>query len=265
MAILETESLTRRFGAQIAVDALNLSVEESEVFGLLGPNGAGKSTTLKMLTTLLPPSSGTAQVAGYDLVRRPADVRRNIGYVPQLLSADGMLTGAENLLLFAKLYDLPRPERRARVQEALAFMGLAEVASRLVSQYSGGMIRRLEIAQAMLHRPRLLFLDEPTVGLDPVAREAVWERIAQLRGDYGTTILFTTHLMDEAEALCTRVAIMHRGRVAALGAPEDLKASLGRVGATLDEVFVHYAGATADSGGDYREAASARRNARRLG
>jgi ABC-2 type transport system ATP-binding protein len=264
MGILEMASLTRRFGEQTAVDALTLTVEAGEVFGLLGPNGAGKSTTLKMLTTLLPPTSGTARVAGHDIVRRPADVRRVIGYVPQLLSADGTLTGRENLMLFARLYDIPWAERNVRVSEGLAFMDLTDVADRLVNHYSGGMIRRLEVAQAMLHRPPVLFLDEPTVGLDPLARMAVWERLGQLRGDHGTTIFFTTHLMEEAETLCTRVAVMHRGRIAALGPPADLKASLGP-GATLDDVFVHHAGAALNPGENYREAARARRMARRLG
>ena len=151
-----------------AVDGLTLSVSEGQVFGLLGPNGAGKSTLMKMLVTLLPPTSGNAKVAGYDLLRQPALVRRSIGYVPQLLSADGMLTGYENLLIFAQLYDLPRKERAARIDQALTSAGLQDVANHLVNTYSGGMIRRLEVVTAMLHRPRVLFLDEPTVGLDPV-------------------------------------------------------------------------------------------------
>src|SRR5580692_7244990 len=227
MAILEIKALTRRFGEQTAVDALTLTVEAGEIFGLLGPNGAGKSTTLKMLTTLLPPTTGTALVAGFDIATRAADVRRVIGYVPQLLSADGTLTGRENLSLFAKLYDVPRVDRKQRIDDALHFMGIADVAGKMVNQYSGGMIRRLEIGQAMLHRPPMLFLDEPTVGLDPLAREAVWERITRLRDEFGMTVLFTTHLMEEADALCTRVAIMHRGLIAALGTPTELKNSLG--------------------------------------
>ena len=168
--MLHTEALTRRFGDLIAVDAFTISVGTGEVFGLLGPNGAGKSTVIKMLTTLLPPTAGTARVAGFDIVRQAALVRRVIGYVPQLLSADGALTGYENLLVFARLYEIPRQERDQRIHEALAFMNLDEVADRLVGAYSGGMIRRLEIAQATLHRPQVLFLDEPTVGLDPLAR-----------------------------------------------------------------------------------------------
>ncbi|MCL4487164.1 MAG: ATP-binding cassette domain-containing protein [Chloroflexi bacterium] len=265
MPILETQSLTRRFGSFTAVDALTISVEECEVFGLVGPNGAGKTTTLKMLTTLLPPTSGNARIAGFDIAHHAAQVRRLIGYVPQLLSADGTLTGYENLLIFAKLYDLPRAQREESVRDALAFMGLAEVADKLVRDYSGGMIRRLEIAQSMLHRPRVLFLDEPTVGLDPVARQAVWEHIDQLRREYGTTILLTTHYMDEADKLCGRLAVMHLGKVAALGTPAELKASIGGNGATLDDVFTHYAGVELESGGSYRETTRTRRVARRLG
>ena len=166
-AIIETQELTKRFGEITAVEAMSISVGAGEIYGLLGPNGAGKTTSIKMLTTLLPPTSGSARVGGYDIVRCPGEVRRVIGYVPQILSADGTLTGHENLLIFAKLYDLPRHEREARIRESLDFMGLSDVADRMVRQYSGGMIRRLEIAQSMLHRPSVLFLDEPTVGLDP--------------------------------------------------------------------------------------------------
>ncbi len=263
--ILKTEKLTRRYGELTAVDTLTIAVCAGEVFGLLGPNGAGKTTLIKMLTTLLPPTSGGATVAGYDLLRQPARVRRAIGYVPQLLSADGALTGRENLETFAQLYDVPAGERNARVSSALAFMDLTGVQDRLVRTYSGGMIRRLEIAQSMLHRPRLLFLDEPTVGLDPVARHAVWDRIGQLRAEYGTTILLTTHYMDEAERLCDRVAFMHLGRVTAYGTPDQLKVSIGGNGATLDDVFEHYTGGTLEEGGSYRETARTRRTARRLG
>jgi len=257
--------LMRRFGALTAVKGLTLSVEAGEVFGLLGPNGAGKSTVIKMLTTLLPPTSGTARVVGHDILRQPGEVRRVIGYVPQVLSADGTLTGFENLLIFAKLYDLPRAERKPRVQEALDFMGLAEVGNKMVREYSGGMIRRLEIAQSMLHRPPVLFLDEPTVGLDPLARRAVWEHLGRLRADFGTTIFLTTHYMEEADSLCSRVAIMHRGEVVASGTAADLKAAIGGNGATLEDVFAHYTGDVLDSGGSYRETSRTRRTARRLG
>jgi ABC-2 type transport system ATP-binding protein len=265
MNILELDALTRRFGEFTAVAPLTLSVSAGEIFGLLGPNGAGKTTTIKMLTTLLPPTSGTARVAGFDIVRQASAVRRIIGYVPQMLSADSSLTGYENLLIFAKLYDLPRAERERTVRTALAFMGLGDAGDKLVRNYSGGMIRRLEIAQSMLHAPRVLFLDEPTVGLDPVARKNVWDRLRELQHEFGTTIVLTTHYMDEADSLCGRVAIMHLGKVAALGTPQELKRSVGGDEATLDDVFAFYTGTALEAGGNYRETARARRTAQRLG
>jgi ABC-2 type transport system ATP-binding protein len=265
MNVIETSSLTRRFGDLTAVDGLDLCVEAGEVFGLLGPNGAGKTTVIKMLTTLLPPTSGQAKVAGFDVQRRAARVRAEIGYVPQLVSVDGTLTGYENLLVFAKLYGVPRCERRTRIADALEFVGLREAAHRLVRGYSGGMMRRLEIALAMLHHPRVLFLDEPTVGLDPLARQAVWRHVQSLAQEYRMTIFLTTHFMEEADTLCGRVAIMNLGRVAALGGPEELKASIGRPDASLDEVFAHYTGHQLDSGGNYREISRTRRTLARLG
>jgi ABC-2 type transport system ATP-binding protein len=263
--VIEVDDLMRRFGEQIAVDHIRFQVEDGEIFGLLGPNGAGKSTTVKMLTTLLPITAGAARVAGYDVAHQASHVRRLIGYVPQALSADGTLTGYENLLLFARLYDLPARQRAERVRELLAFMGLADAADKLVRTYSGGMIRRLEIAQAMLHEPRALFLDEPTVGLDPVARRAVWEHLTQVRAETGMTIFLTTHYMEEADVLCNRVAIMHHGKIAAIGSPDELKAALGSEGTTLDDVFAYYAGDTLDTGGTYRETFRSRRTAKRLG
>jgi ABC-2 type transport system ATP-binding protein len=265
MAIVETDNLTRRFGELTAVDRLTVQIQPGEVFALLGPNGAGKTTTIKMLTTLLKPTSGRARVAGFEVTSRASSVRRVIGYVPQLISADGTLTGYENLLVFAKLYELPAAERRQRVQVALDFMGLADWAGKLVRQYSGGMIRRLEIAQSTLHNPTVLFLDEPTIGLDPAARQAVWEHIEQMRLRFGTTIIFTTHLMEEADSICHRVAVMHLGRVAALGAPAELKASIGEEEATLNDVFIRYTGGQLESGGSYRETRRTRGAARRLG
>jgi ABC-2 type transport system ATP-binding protein len=174
-------------------------------------------------------------------------VRRMIGYVPQLLSADGTLTGWENVQLFARLFDVPRKERAGRVDGALAAMGLTDAAHRRAATYSGGMIRRLELAQALVNAPRLLVLDEPTVGLDPIARADVWDYITKLRDDYGITVLMTTHYMDEAETYCDRLALMHFGRIRATGTPADLKASLGK-DVTLDEVFRHYTGGTLDDG-----------------
>jgi len=261
---LQATSLTRRFGDVLAVDRLDLIVAGGAFFGLLGSNGAGKSTTIKMLTTLLAPTAGSAQVVGFDVVRDARQVRRRIGYVPQMVSADAGLTGRENLMLSAKLYDVPRTERAGRTADALAFMGLSDVSSRLVKTYSGGMIRRLEIAQALLHRPVVVFLDEPTVGLDPVAKHAVWDKLGELRSQFGTTVLLTTHDMEEADALCDRIAIMHQGRVIALGSPAELKAEVGEH-ATMDDVFVRFTGGAVDEGGTYRDAARTRRTAHRLG
>ena len=188
-----------------------------------------------------------------------------IGYVPQLLSADGALTGYENLLIFSKLYDLDKKERELRIHQSLELMQLENVAGKLVNTYSGGMIRRLEIAQSMLHRPPILFLDEPTIGLDPVARNSVWQHIQELKSQYGTTIMLTTHYMEEADTLCGRVAIMHEGKIAAIGTPAELKANLGGTDVTLDDVFAHYAGAELEKGGGYREVTRTRRTARRMG
>jgi len=267
MTILETTGLTRRFGNLTAVDNLNLAVAAGEIFGLLGPNGAGKTTVIKMLTTLLPPTAGTATVAGFDIRRRPAQVRAAIGYVPQLISVDGALTGYENLLIFAKLYGVPRAMRQRRIEESLKFAGLPEAAAREVRGYSGGMVRRLELAMAMLHRPRVLFLDEPTTGLDPLARQAVWQQVRLLAREHGITVMLTTHFMDEANVLCDRVAILNLGRTAALGSPVELKRSLGRTAATLDEVFVHYTGhpLETEQDGNYHDISQTRNNLARLG
>jgi ABC-2 type transport system ATP-binding protein len=261
--VVQTQSLTKRYGGLTAVNNFAVSVERGEIFGLVGPNGAGKTTVLKMLTTLLPPTSGNATVDGHDIAHEAAEVRRVIGYVPQFISADGSLTGYENLLIFSKLYDIPRKERAERIDEVLRFMRLSDFSDKLARTYSGGMLRRLEIAEAMLHRPRILFLDEPTVGLDPVARNMVWEHIKQLRADHGTSIFLTTHYMDEADKLCMRLAIMHLGEIAAVGSPHELKSSVGE-NATLDDVFAYYSNFEIDSGGNYREASRVRRLARRV-
>jgi ABC-2 type transport system ATP-binding protein len=263
-AVVATQGLRKLYGDFAAVDGIDLNVGAGEVFGLLGPNGAGKTTTIKMLVTLLPPSGGSASVGGYDIVRQASDVRRLIGYVPQALSADGNLTGFENLMVFAKLYDVPRREQRSRVEEALEFMGLSNAAKRMVNTYSGGMVRRLEIAQTLIHRPRVLFLDEPTIGLDPVARRMVWNHLEELRLQYGTTLFVTTHYMEEADELCNRIAIMDHGKIVALDTPEGLVERVGEPDATLEDAFAFFTGGTMESGGTYREVKNLRRTAGRL-
>jgi ABC-2 type transport system ATP-binding protein len=256
--------LTQRFGDTVAVDGIDLTVARGEVFGLLGPNGAGKTTTIRMITTLLPAPVGAIEVFGVDVARRRTAVRRLIGYVPQQLSADATLTGRENVALFARLYDVPRRTRAARVDEVLAEVNLDEVADRPAKTYSGGMVRRLELAQALVSAPRLLILDEPTVGLDPVARDGVWARIEEIQAATGMTVLVTTHLMQEADQRCDRVALMHRGRIRALGTPAELRGSLGP-DADLDDVFRAYTGdRLAEHTGTMREVRSARRTARRV-
>ncbi|MGV9299268.1 ABC transporter ATP-binding protein [Amycolatopsis sp. NPDC003676] len=255
--------LRHAFGTTVAVDGVDLAIEAGEVFGLLGPNGAGKTTTIRMITTLLPVSADRISVFGLDVARRRMAVRRLIGYVPQQLSADGALTGRENVSLFARLFDVPRAQRASQVREALELVGLESEADRPAARYSGGMIRRLELAQALVSSPRLLILDEPTIGLDPVARSAVWERISEIRAKTGMTVLVTTHYMDEAEQYCDRVALMHTGRIRALGTPADLEAGLGPE-STLDDVFRTVTGNALDTGG-IRDVRAARRTARRLG
>jgi ABC-2 type transport system ATP-binding protein len=261
---IELSALTKRYGSTNAVNNVSLKCRSGITFGLLGANGAGKSTLIKMLTTLLPATSGNATVAGCDLASNPRGIRRNIGYVSQMLSADGELTGYENLLVSAKLYLVPSSERSARIERAAAFMGLNDSMHKKVRQYSGGMIRRLEIAQAMLHRPSILFLDEPSVGLDPSAKRVVWERIGELRREFGTTIFMTTHDMEEADKLCDTIAVMHRGDLVALDAPAALKAKVGP-SANLDSVFIHFTGATFSEGGELRDVSRTRSTANRLG
>lgn len=263
-AAVTTRQLRKVFDDVVAVAGLDLTIEAGTVFGLLGSNGAGKSTTIKMLVTLLPMTAGEATVAGFDVRRDPRRVRAHIGYVPQMLSADAALTARENLNLSGSLYGIPAALRRQRIDDALALMDLVSHADKLVRQFSGGMIRRLEVAQAMLHRPAVLFLDEPTVGLDPQARRIVWQRLADLRASLHTTILLTTHDMEEAEALCERIAIMHQGLVAADGSPADLKAAVGPT-ATLEDVFIKHTGGTLAEGGRYSDVARTRRTASRLG
>jgi ABC-2 type transport system ATP-binding protein len=260
------EHLTHRFDDFVAVDDLTLTVNQGEAFGLLGPNGAGKTTTIRLLNTLLPVQQGRVEVFGMDVRKHAMDVRYNLGYVPQQLSIEAALTGRQNVEWFARLFDVPRRERTGRVDEAMAAMDLLDVAGRPAGTYSGGMVRRLELAQALVNRPSLLILDEPTVGLDPIARDSVWERVEYMRATYGMTVLATTHYMEEADALCDRVALMHRGRLRAVGTPAELKRALGPQ-ATLEDVFRHHAGAglQPSDGGSFRDVKRNRRTAHRLG
>jgi ABC-2 type transport system ATP-binding protein len=222
MNAIETRDLTRYYDTLCAVDHLTLSVN-NEIFGLLGPNGSGKTTTVLMLTTLLHPTEGTATVCGYDVVREGEKVRRQLSYVPQDMAVDIKLTGRENVLLFAHLYGIPRP--KDKTYEVLAVMELSDRADDLIRTYSGGMRRRLELAQALVHEPAVLFLDEPTIGLDVAARKKIWEHIGALRRN-GMTIFVTTHYMDEADQYCDRVGIVSKGRIVALGSPSSLKSQL---------------------------------------
>ncbi len=226
MSAVEVDHLTKQFGDFTAVDAISFTVAQNEIFGLLGPNGAGKTTLIRMLTTLTPPTSGTAHVAGCDIVREPNRVRESMGVIPQALTSDPELTAEENLSIHAKLYGVPAAEREALVPELMAAVGLEKFRWALVRTFSGGMRRRLEIARGLMHSPKILFLDEPTSGLDPVSRSNVWEMIERLRREKNLTILLTTHYMDEADKLCDRIAIVDHGRLKALDTPSRLKASI---------------------------------------
>ncbi len=263
---VDVTGLIHHYGSFIALKGIDLHIGQGQIFGLLGPNGAGKSTALKIMTTLLTPTAGRVQVSGINVVESPCRVREKIGYVPQMLSADGALTGYENLRLSARLYDIRGQDREQRINEALQFMGMSEAATKQVKTYSGGMIRRLELAQSMLHRPTVLFLDEPTIGLDPVARRIVWERLLELRHRYGITILITTHDMEEADYLCDELAILHQGAITAVGTPVSLKAQVGPE-ADLNDVFSHFSsgGTLTEEGGGYRDVRKTRTTARRLG
>ncbi|HWC58250.1 MAG TPA: ATP-binding cassette domain-containing protein [Verrucomicrobiae bacterium] len=223
---IEVENLTKRFGDFIAVDGLSFSVEHGEVFGLLGPNGAGKSTLIRMLTTLVPPSSGVAHVNGFDIVRDPNGVRQSIGVIPQAMTSDLDLSAEENMSIFAKLYGIPREKRQRTIRQLLVEVDLEKWADKPVKMFSGGMRRRLEIARGLVHEPKIFFLDEPTTGLDPVSRVAVWDMLVRLKRERDLTILVTTHYMDEADKLCDRIAIVDHGKLAALDSPLKLKASI---------------------------------------
>ena len=226
MPDVEVENLTKRFGDFIAVDAMNFAVEHGEIFGLLGPNGAGKSTLIRMLTTLVPPTSGAARVNGHDIVQDADGVRQSIGVIPQAMTSDLELSAVENLTIFAKLYGIPREKRKQIIPQLLREVDLTPWADKPVKMFSGGMRRRMEIARGLVHEPKIFFLDEPTTGLDPVSRVAVWEMLARLKRERDLTILVTTHYMDEADKLCDRIAIIDNGKLVALDSPLKLKASI---------------------------------------
>jgi ABC-2 type transport system ATP-binding protein len=264
-AAVLVDDLVVRFDETLAVGGVSFAVAPGEVFGLLGPNGAGKTTTIRVLTTLLPPSSGRALVAGFDVRSQSLAVRSAIGYIPQAISVDGALTARENLDFYARVTAVPSRERRARIEQAIASMDLQDMLDRLARTLSGGMLRRLEIATALLNRPDVLFLDEPTVGLDPSARRMVWQHLQALREQVGTTILVTTHLMEEAERYCERLAIMDQGRLVEQGEPGELLERHGTE--SLEEVFTAVTGRAIDGEQEGRlaDVRAQRRVARRLG
>ena len=224
---IDIQNLTRNFNELTAVDNVSLTVEKGELFGLLGPNGAGKTTIINMLSTMLKPTSGSATVWGADISSEPTRVRRSIGVVFQGNTLDDRLTGRENLDLHGRLYGLSKSLRSERIAEVLELVELSERADEIVKTYSGGMMRRLEIARGLMHRPEVLFLDEPTLGLDPQTRNHIWDYIEKLNREENITMVLTTHYMEEADSLCKRIAIIDHGKIAALGTPEDLKAQLG--------------------------------------
>src|SRR6516162_4154056 len=223
---VEVDKLTKCFGDFCAVDTLSFNVAHGGMFGLLGPNGAGKSTLIRMLTTLVPPTSGNAHINGFDVVREANQVRQCIGVIPQAMTSDLDLSAEENMGIFAKLYGIPREKRKRTIDELLKAVDLEQWADKPVKMFSGGMRRRLEIARGLVHEPKMFFLDEPTTGLDPVSRVVVWEMLAQLKRERDLTILLTTHYMDEADKLCDRIAIVDHGKLVALDSPLKLKASI---------------------------------------
>lgn len=220
---VEVTGLTKRFGSFTAVDNVSFDVPDGEMFGFLGPNGAGKTTLIRMLTTLVIPTSGSAKIAGFDVVTNPANVRRQIGVISQAMTSDLDLTGYENLDVYGRFYGVPARERKEQIKYLLDMVGLSSRASELVATYSGGMRRRLEVARGLVHRPKILFLDEPSSGLDPQSRRVMWELLRQIRQESSTTMFLTTHYMEEADALCSRIAIIDAGKMIVLGSPTQLK------------------------------------------
>ncbi|MDH5806904.1 MAG: ATP-binding cassette domain-containing protein [Candidatus Methanomethylicaceae archaeon] len=226
--IIKTFGITKRFKKILAVDHIDLTIEEGEIFGLLGPNGAGKTTLLMMLATLIKPTEGTAKINGYDILENSKEVRKSIGVVFQVSTLDDLLTGWENLYLHSLMYGVPANMRKTRIEEVLDLVGLRERSKDLVKTYSGGMKRRLELARGLLHKPKILLLDEPTLGLDPQTRVSIWDYIKKLSKEEGVTILITTHYMEEADILCDRIAIIDKGKIKALDSPRNLKMKIGK-------------------------------------
>ena len=220
---VEVSGLTKRFGSFTAVDNVSFDVPDGEMFGYLGPNGAGKTTLMRMLTTLIIPTEGSAKIAGFDVVTNPADVRRQIGVISQAMTSDLDLTGYENLDIYGRFYGVPARERKERIKYLLDMVGLSSRASELVAAYSGGMRRRLEVARGLVHKPKILFLDEPSSGLDPQSRRVMWDLLRQIRQESSTTMFLTTHYMEEADTLCSRIAIIDAGKMIVLGSPSQLK------------------------------------------
>lgn len=226
--VIEVRDLVKEYNKEVlAVKGINFDVKEGEVFGFLGPNGAGKSTTISMITTLLTPTSGTITVDGHDVVKEANKVRSTIGLVPQNLTADDELSGRENMYLQADLYNVPRDVSKTRIEELLKVVKLEDAADRKVDTYSGGMRKRLELAEGLIHHPKILFLDEPTLGLDIQTREIIWEYIRRIREENHMTVFLTTHYLEEADSLCDRIAIIDEGEIKIIGTPDELKASLG--------------------------------------
>lgn len=263
--MIKIEDITKIYkGGITALKSVNLTVATNEVFGLLGPNGAGKTTLMKILTTQISPTEGKAFIDNFNVVKDAGKIRGMIGYVPQDVSVQRDLNGYENLLFYAKLYDVPKREIKKRIISALKLMELRDRAKDLVKFYSGGMMRRLELAESLVNHPKILFLDEPTIGLDPHARKKVWEKILKLRDEHKITIFINTHYMNEAEEYCDRIAIINSGKIMIVGTPENLRKQV-RFDATMDDVFIHFTGEKFEEldGGSYRDAVKTRHRIKR--
>lgn len=262
--MIEVDHLTKVYNGRKAVDQISFTVQKGEILGLLGPNGAGKTTTMRILTCYMPATDGTARVAGFDVFEESLEVRRRIGYLPETPPLYPEMAVESYLHFVAKIKGAPPSQRKAMVDDAMQKCAIGDVRHRIISKLSKGYKQRVGLAQALLKNPEVLILDEPTIGLDPVARRAVWERLLELRRRSGMTMLLTTHDMEEADVLCDRLAIMHQGALAVAGRPADLKAALGE-DATLEDVFIQAVGGAIEEGGTYRDVRRLRSTVRRLG